>query len=146
MILQLHKTPGNVMVTGRLMRRMAIAFAGDVNAYLTESPFQFFERVRAIPYRADPEGMEFLQRPAITLAKSGPGGDCDDKSIVLAAYFFSCNIPFHLIAASRKANGPLHHVWVIAYIDGKWHDFDCTYAWNSPGETIGTWPLKKVIG
>lgn len=146
MILRIDKVRSSVFETGRLMRRIATAFSGDVRAHVDESPHRFFERVRDIPYQADPDGMEFLQRPAITLANGGPGGDCDDKSIVLGAFFHENRIPYHFIAASRSATGPLHHVWVLAKIDRKWENFDCTYAWNSVNQLIGSWPLAKIIG
>jgi transglutaminase-like putative cysteine protease len=146
MQLLIGKAKRGVYTTGRLMRRIAISFASDVVPYLTLSPLQFYERVRDIPYREDPNQLEFLQRPAITLSGRGPGGDCDDKAIALASYYFLNGVRFRFVAGSRKVNGPLHHVWVRVYIEGRWSNLDATYAWNSMGELVGEWPKQIVIG
>ncbi len=146
MHLLIGKAKRGVYTTGRLMRRIAITFASDVVPYLTLSPLQFYERVRDIPYRGDPDQLEFLQRPAITLSGKGAGGDCDDKAIALASYYSMNRVPFRFVAGSRKVNGPLHHVWVQVYIEGRWVDLDATYAWNEMGVLNGEWPKQVVIG
>lgn len=146
MFLYIGKAKRGVMSTGTLMRRVAIAFASDVTRYVTMSPLQFYEKVRSLPYREDPKEMEFLQRPAYTLAGLGAGGDCDDKAIVMGSFFHLNKVKFRFIAAGRNKNGPLHHTWVQAYIGNEWVDFDPTYAWNAAGVRIGEWPLTRVIG
>ena len=76
----------------------------------------------------------------------GAGGDCDDKSILIASYLHLNKIKFRFIGGSRKKNSPLHHVWVQAYIDGEWVNLDATYAWNAPAQIIGKWERMEVIG
>lgn len=140
------KAKKGVFSTGRLMRRLSVAFAGDVDPYLTLSLPAFYARVRDVPYRRDPASMEFLQRPAVTLAGTGPGGDCDDKAVALAAYLCRQGIPYRFVAAGRDRRNPLHHTWVQAKLEGEWVDLDPTYAWNSPGQRIGRWEKIIVIG
>lgn len=146
MFLLTGKAKRGVFTTGRLMRRLSVVFAGDVLPYVAESPLQFYERVRNIPYREDPDGMELVQRPALTLASRGLGGDCDDKMICMGAYFYQLGIEYRFVAAKRNPNGPLHHTWIQAYIEEKWQDFDCTYAWNDATQRIGHWHHITVIG
>lgn len=140
------KAKQGVKTTGRLMRRLAVVFSGDVMPYVTLSLQAFYDKVRNIPYHEDPKGIELVQRPALTLNGQGLGGDCDDKAICMAAYLHLHDIKFRIVAAGRDLNGPLHHTWVQGYINGKWSDLDPTYQWNSLGQRIGRWDKFKVIG
>lgn len=146
MFLLAGKAKQGVFTTGRLMRRISVAFSDDVVPYVTWSLLKFYEKVRALPYQEDPASLEFLQRPSITLALAGPGGDCDDKAICMGAFFYLQKIPYRFVAASRSFDAPLHHTWCQGYIEGSWLDCDPTYAWNALGERVGPWPKVVVIG
>src|SRR4051812_30253481 len=76
----------NISETGREMVRLSVAFRDDMAAYATASIPEVFGLLQRLPYRNDPEGVEFLQRPYYTLNGIGSGGDCDDKAICVGAW------------------------------------------------------------
>lgn len=141
----------SVRDTGRLMREVVNRHYRDVAAYATLSLPEIFDLVKSIPYRRDPKKpngkvTELLQRPAYTLARTGHGGDCDDKAMVLASWAKLNGIPFRFVAVGRAKNLPLHHVLVELYIQGNWVHVDPTYAGNVLGRPLAVYGRKEVIG
>lgn len=91
-----------------------------------------------IRYVRDINGVEVLQTPAVTL-KVG-GGDCDDKSILLAAMLTSIGHRVQFIAVSFMPD-VFSHVWVRTNIGGRWVDLEPTEP-ISCGERI---PSKGAV-
>jgi len=92
-----------------------------------------FEFVRdRIRYVRDVRGVETLQQPERTLTFRQ--GDCDDKSILLAALLQSIGHParFHAVALTP---GKFSHVYVDTLIGGKWVGL----------ETTELWPMGRVV-
>lgn len=114
------------------VRHLAVALAGGAlqKDYFTEACrcLAFVrERVR---YVRDPYTAELLQGAMVTLPPAfspiGIGaGDCDDKSILLAALLSSIGHRMRFIAI---ATDPDHfsHVWVQDWIRGRWIDLEAT--------------------
>jgi hypothetical protein len=135
-----------VKTTGSIMRSLAITFASDVLPYEHLGVYGFYEVLRKLPYHKDPPGLELVKRPAFTLSQTGPGGDFDDKAVAMAAMLHRLGYKFRFLAAGRRIDGPLHHVWVQGYIRGQWVNMDATYEWNAFGQFIGAWPKIEIIG
>lgn len=134
----------NVKYTGSLMKRLSMRYRSDVDPYMSMSLMQFYDLVKNIPYRPDPPGNEYLQRPYYTLTQTGGGGDCDDKSIVLGAYLANARIPFRFVAVGAQER--LHHVITEAFVDGKWLHLDPTYSYNTFGQPLYRYKKRLLIG
>lgn len=141
-----REATAGVHTTGRTMRSLAITFSSDVIPYEHLGIAGFYEVLRKLPYKKDPQGLELVKRPGFTLSSIGPGGDCDDKAVAMAAMLYRLHIPFRFLAGGRQKTGPLHHVWVQGYVNGRWVDMDPTYEWNTLGSRIGAWPRQEIIG
>lgn len=76
-----------------------------------------------IRYVRDPHQIEALQTPAATLQLKS--GDCDDKTILLAALLLSIGIPVKLIVGGWQ-EGHYTHVWLRAGIGSAWIAMDPT--------------------
>ncbi len=76
-----------------------------------------------IRYVRDPHQVEALQTPAATLQLKS--GDCDDKTILLAALLLSIGIPVKLIVGGWE-KGRYTHVWLRAQIRVNWIPMDPT--------------------
>lgn len=80
-----------------------------------------------IRYVRDTDGVEILHDPA-TLLQTG-AGDCDDKSILLAALLGSLGAQTRFVAISTEP-GAFCHVWVQVYLPpeagGRWVDLEPT--------------------
>jgi hypothetical protein len=84
----------DVKQTIREMFRLATQYKNDVRHLKHLNLYQFYHFLRdKVKYVPDPEGIERLQRPSITILY---GGDCDDKSIVAMAYFELNGLDYHL--------------------------------------------------
>lgn len=139
------ETNGDARETGKLMRYMVERYYKDVIPYAHFSLWEFFNYVSNIPFNEDPVHIETLQRPAITLSQSGPGGDCDDKAIVLASWcrlhggrynpgtFHPKKYDYRFIAVRRSDYNSLHHVYCEIYIDNRFIHADPTYNFNTLG-------------
>jgi len=91
-----------------------------------------------IRYVRDIHGVEVLQTPSVTLQIAA--GDCDDKSILLAAMLASIGHRTQFIAVSFMP-GVFSHVWVRTNIGGRWLDLEPTEP-ISCGERI---PSKGAV-
>lgn len=91
---------------------------------------RLFQYVRdGIRYVRDPVGRELLASPAETLATGA--GDCDDKSILLAALLGAIGYGWRFVGIAL-APGQFSHVWVQANVPargslgGRWVDLETT--------------------
>lgn len=115
------------------MHRMVETYYRDMLPYAHLSLEQVYDIIKSLPFRPDPETNETLMRPAYTMLMLGTGGDCDDKSIALAAYCRLVGIPYRFIAVRRADQKTLHHVFLECYIRNKWIHVDPTYRFNTLG-------------
>lgn len=109
-------------------------------------PEEFFKYIQAQQYVKDPPGIEFVNRPKISLLLSGTGHpfDCDDRTVLSLAYFMLRNymskitggeefFDYRVLVVGRNENP--HHI----YIEYKkkdsinWIPFDPTYPHNVYG-------------
>lgn len=112
---------------------------GDMKKFATMRPADFFKKLKMLPYRADPKGNEFLQRPVSVMNGLSPYRDCDDKAIMAGAYAKAAGIPYRIVIAGshgvpRKnffgkpvVAYPFHHVFTEFMLGGEWVPFDATY-------------------
>lgn len=102
----------NVSQTADEMRRLVEEYAGDIGA-LSNLPFIFYYKlICSLPYVNDPRGVETVSRPAFLLEPGYSPRDCDDKSILLAAWCRCNGIKCRFVASSTRKNGKLHHVFL----------------------------------
>ncbi len=130
--------------TATEMYRFADAWRDDMAPYASMTLQELFDLLKSIPFHADPEDMEYLQRPFYTLNQLGRGGDCDDKAICVGAWANLNGIPFRFVAVSRDET-PLHHVLTELYIQNVWWNFDPTYAFNALGRPDCIYPQRQIL-
>jgi transglutaminase-like putative cysteine protease len=140
------QTNGTAQETGAYMRAMTERYKNDMLPYVHLPLIEVYNAIKSLPYRPDPVDREYLQRPSITMTRSGPGGDCDDKSIALAAYASLLAIPYRFVALRRAGRNTLHHVITQLYLNNSWISFDPTYSFNAYGRERGTYAERQVIG
>lgn len=123
--------------TGKLMHKMVDSYYLDMLPYAGLSVPEMFDKLKKIPFNADPDYIEVLKRPFYTMNQIGPGGDCDDKSIAMASYAKILGIPWRFLGVGRKNPNYdkilLTHVFTQLYINREWIDADCTYSFNILG-------------
>ena len=127
--------------TAAQMVRMVRQYASDLGEKAAWPLTRFFRYVADLEYRADPKGHESVSRPALTMGQAWPWRDCDDKAILIGSWCYLNNLPFRFIASSKRPDMVLHHVWVIASLNGKHLPLDATYpknyiGWSDPKNTI----------
>lgn len=76
---------------------------------------------------------------------SSKSGNCIDKAHLLSAMLRNAKIPTVYMHGKCKFKSGLNvgHVWVRAYIGGKWHDLDSSSKMNSFNK-INNWNTKTV--
>lgn len=131
--------------TGEAMNRLINRYHKDVDKIFVRRgnrlvPFsslplwEAFRIVGKMPYKRDKKPIEIIQRPVIVARGSQNGIDCKKKAILLASYLKRRNIPYRLIASSRKRNKRIHHVFPQMGIRDQWLNMDATYSHNRPFE------------
>ena len=81
-----------------------------------------------IRYTLDPQGVETLQTPQVTLAERQ--GDCDDHSILVGALLVAIGHPVRYRAVSTKQNPTtLCHVFAETKIGQGWQAVETTEPW-----------------
>ncbi len=130
--------------TGEEMYALASGYRDDMLPYALLSPKEIFDRVRSIPYRYDPESLEYLQRPYYTMTGTGGGGDCDDKAVCIGAWAHLNGYPYRFVAVGRDPREGPHHVFAEVYLTGRWLPMDVTYAFNVMGEPR-PWLVREVL-
>lgn len=83
-----------------------------------------------IRYVRDPVGAEMVQTPERTLDIKA--GDCDDKSVLLAALLMSAGFQCRFVAVGLKG-GPYSHVFVEARLGTRWVPCETIVAGKEPG-------------
>jgi len=90
-----------------------------------------------IRYMRDVNGIETLMTPPQTLASRL--GDCDDQSTLLACMLESIGYPTRFVVAGYNGGG-FEHVYLQAWINGRWISMDPTephpMGWEPPGATV----------
>lgn len=93
------------------------------------SPERFFEVIKNIPYKRDPQGLEIIPRPNHILNfASKLGRDCKKMSILATSYAMINNIPFRYAVVSRRPDKKMHHIFPQLFLHNKWVDYDATYS------------------
>lgn len=83
-----------------------------------------------IRYVRDPVGAEMVQTPSRTLQIAS--GDCDDKSVLLAALLCSIGFPCRFVAVGFKG-GAYSHVFVEARLGTRWVPCETIVQGKEPG-------------
>lgn len=146
-LLKLSRLPENlddqVDVTVREMIRITVieAWNPDVrwllnhirlphfNALETADVATRFLRER-LPFEFDPDDVELLRTPGYYArairARTYPGGDCDDFSMLLGTLLQSMGVErlAYVVMARSPVVREFGHVFVASRITGKWHTFD----------------------
>jgi hypothetical protein len=140
------KLTGGAKQTGKEMHRLADSYAFDMAPWASTPLTVIFRKIADIPFRADPEGHELVQRPIFTMRN---GGDCDDKSICMAAWAILNKVKYRFCAVGRKIPGkiriPLTHVFTEVKINNEWISADCTYAYNILGQRSNNYDRMEYI-
>ena len=84
----------------------------------------YFVRDR-IRYVQDPNEVETLSTPEYLLANMSAGGDCDDKSVLLATLLEASGHPARFRAVGFEG-GALTHVYVETKLGERWIPLDTT--------------------
>lgn len=109
-----------------LVRQTALSLIADL------PPKQWAREVRAVfdfvrdrvRYVRDIAGVETVQTPEVTLDLLA--GDCDDKSVLLAALLESIGHPTRFIAVGYQSPGNYSHVYVETRVGARWVALDST--------------------
>jgi len=120
--------------TAAQMAELVRMYSGDLGKMAKWPLPKFFRHVASLEFRPDPQGQESIARPRITLDKSWPWRDCDDKSILIGSWLYQNKIPFFFRATSKRRDGLLHHVFPVATIDGRETVLDATYKTGQIGK------------
>jgi transglutaminase-like putative cysteine protease len=139
------RTDGKAKSTWPLMHLMVRKYHKDMIPYTYLTLTEIYEKIKCLPYRADPVDLETLMRPKYTMEMRGYGGDCDDKAIALASWAYCMNIPYRFLAVRKKDKKNLHHVYPELYISGRWVTCDPTYSFNCLGRTNDEYVEKVII-
>lgn len=138
--------------TGREMYKMVDNFYTDMAPWATLSLLDIFRTVADIPFNFDPDGEELLKRPFYTMHRIGPGGDCDDKAICIAAWAKLNSYPYRFIATGRRKPGQgifskilLSHVLPQVYIYTTWLTVDATYSFNVLGLDLSFKEYDRIV-
>ena len=125
----------SLSATVQHMYRMMDKHKADVKCMGWRSITDVFNGVRSLPYVPDAEAPECLgagecvKRPGYTLAL---GGDCDDKAILAGAGLSNLGVPVRIVTTSYREDEQMQHVYLEAFIEGRWYPFDATYSGNIP--------------
>jgi transglutaminase-like putative cysteine protease len=142
----------DALYTGELMHQMAEKYKFDMAPHADLSVIEVFDLIKSIPFSPDPNLKELLKRPYYTLKQIGPGGDCDDKAIALAAWAILTTTPYRFLGVGRRVKGQpffsktrLTHVFTQLYILGDWLTADATYNFNILGANLGGYDRIEIL-
>ena len=119
--------------TAAEMEKLVRSFSSDIGEKKEWPLAKFYNYVKNLEFRPDPQGHESISRPSLSMLPNWPWRDCDDKSILIGSFCFENGIPFKFQASSKRPDKKLHHVFVIAKIDGRECVLDATYPRNKLG-------------
>ncbi len=129
-----HSLPATV----REMKRLIETYWQDLCEYGIRSIDEAFEFVKSVPYKEDKESPECnyadecVKRPLKVLIHKG--GDCDDHTILLAAFMKSLNVPYRIVTVSYHPDLAQEHTYLevkVPWVD-RWVPLDATYPTNRP--------------
>jgi len=89
------------------------------------SIYEFFDKVRKIPYQKDTKYLERVGRPLRILSLSGL--DCKKKAVLMGSYAMQKNIKFRFVCSSVRPDKKIQHIFLQFLINGKWLNADATY-------------------
>jgi len=99
----------------------------DLGFYVDTTLTDFFDFVKNIPYQED-RIAEIVSRPKYLFDRNKfPGLDCKKKAILIGAWLTAHGIKWRAVAASERADKKIHHVFIQAYIKGRYRNIDATY-------------------
>lgn len=120
----------DVRETAWWIARVAAAFCRDCEGMKDWSPTQVYRRLKMLPFRPDPKGLESLQRPLFTLDPHWEGPrDCDDKTLAFVAWGFvkpDRRVRFR-ICRDRNARS-WHHVYPGLLLPAGFYPLDPTFS------------------
>lgn len=141
----------NKSQTGQRMKMLISRYARDLDKITIRrgnkdkplsqlSALDIHTVVKNIPYKKDTAPVEVIGRPARLLnGEFSRGIDCKKKAILLSAWAVRNNIPYRLIASSRRPDKKFHHVFPQIALRGEWINFDATYKhMKMGGDKTGT--------
>lgn len=111
-MLETTRPLNDVHETALEMRRLCEKYYTDLGAWLSVPLIIFYRHVCALPYVADPVGVETVSRPAYTLRPEYTPRDCDDKSVLIASWLHGNGIKKRFISTSCRPDRRLTHVFV----------------------------------
>lgn len=103
--------------------RLAATYPEDVSEF--KNVFELYNFVRALEYKRDPPGKEFLSRFSYTKIPAYPIRDCDDKTLPLISYAISNNIPNRIVVCG--VGDTPHHVYPELLLFNSWTPTDATF-------------------
>lgn len=102
----------DVYQTGREMRRLASCYCSDLGTWLNVPFLSFYRFVCELPYIPDPPDIETVSRPLFTLNPDYAPRDCDDKAVLLGAWFKAHGDKLRFVATSTRPDKRLHHTFM----------------------------------
>lgn len=127
------------------MERIVKSYHRDIEPLNTMNILDFFNFVRAIPYKEDFND-EILDRPRNLLKPEiWEGLDCKKKSILMASYLHNRGLKWSFIAVSEAIGRPIHHVYCLLKYGNKFFPLDATYE-NSSFLKINPVFEAEIIG
>lgn len=114
-----------------VVERFSKQYYTDLLPFKDYSLRDFFNFVaKDIRYVPDPEGIERVCRPQVTLNIGF--GDCDDKTVLCLAFFIMKQITCGYSIISNKKGKSFHHIFPFIIVNNKQYDYDATYNTNKP--------------
>jgi hypothetical protein len=113
------------------VKRLSRQYFLDMKAFRTHNIYQVFDYIaNQIEYKKDPEGIELVMRPGLTIKRKC--GDCDDKTVMFLSWLKLKGMPRGFSIVSDNPNKTYHHIFPFTYDreTGKIIDLDATYAKN----------------
>lgn len=130
----------DVHQTGQQMRRLACRYCADLGRWLDVPFLQYYRFICRLPYVPDPPNIETVSRPLFTLNVNYAPRDCDDKAVLLAAWFHAHGDKVRFVASSTRPDKMLHHTF-LQMQNGLF--LDATYSYNS--DFVGFYPYFPHI-
>lgn len=130
--------------TLEVIKNFAFKYTGDTDKFKNIPIRDFFKYVACkIKYVKDPEGIELVQRPLVTMKRRK--GDCDCKATLFLSYLINKKIPCGVSIVSEKKNKNYHHIFPFIFNNNKIYDIDATYCKNIIYDTRSWIKRKNII-
>lgn len=136
------------VVNGRMDPRL-IELCGQIIKGVPAKDYEgeakaIFDWVKAnIRYTRDPNGVELIQAPLVTVRRGA--GDCDDHAVLLCALCESCGMRtgFETVRADSTAPDLFSHVYSIVGTNNGWRALDTTvqssyFGWRPTAGVYGS--------